>query len=50
MLGEEGDLSDGVVHDGRAGREAVVDEEGEVFTGLAVDCFVADQGADGDAR
>jgi hypothetical protein len=26
----------------------VVDEEGEVFTGLAVDCFVADQGADGD--
>ena len=48
MLGEEGDLSDGVVHDGRAGREVVVDEEGEVLIGLTVDCFVADQGADGE--
>ena len=49
VLGEEGDLSDGVVGDRRAGRDAVVDEEGEVFAGLAVDGFVADQGTDGDA-
>jgi hypothetical protein len=48
VLGEEGDLSDGVVGNGRGRRKAVVDIEGKVLGGLAVECLVADEWTYGD--
>ena len=48
VLGDEGDLADEMDGYRRVRRDVVVDEEGEVFGGLTVYCFVADEGTDGD--
>ncbi len=48
MLGDEGDLADGVYGDRLVGRDVVAHVKGEAVRGNAVEAFVPDEGADRD--